>query len=209
MKNKIFVALLSGSVVLFAIALFLPKQAIAHCDGLDGPVVKAAQNALETGNVNLVLIWVQKKDESEIKKTFQKALAVRRLNPQAKELADRYFFETLVRIHRAGEGASYTGLKPAGRNLGPAIPATDKALESGKVEPLVKLLTEATQTGVREQFKQVTAKKKFGKDDVSAGQEYVKGYVEFVHYVERIYEAAKNPAEGHFPESQGAAAHKE
>ena len=153
MKNKIFVALLSGSVVLFAIALFLPKQAIAHCDGLDGPVVKAAQNALETGNVNLVLIWVQKKDESEIKKTFQKALAVRRLNPQAKELADRYFFETLVRIHRAGEGASYTGLKPAGRNLGPAIPATDKALESGKVEPLVKLLTEATQTGVREQFK--------------------------------------------------------
>ena len=55
----------------------------------------------------------------------------------------------------------------------------------------------------------MTAKKKFGKDDVSAGQEYVKGYVEFVHYVERIYEAAKNPAEGHFPESQGAAAHKE
>ncbi|MGE5817835.1 MAG: DUF6448 family protein, partial [Deltaproteobacteria bacterium] len=103
----------------------------------------------------------------------------------------------------------YTGLKPAGRDLGPAIPATDKALENGKVEPLVKLLTEAMQTGIREQFKQVIAKKKFGKDDVSAGREYVKGYVEFVHYVERIYEATKNPAEGHYPESQGAAAHKE
>lgn len=120
-----------------------------------------------------------------------------------------YFFETLVRIHRSGEGAPYTGLQPAGRNLGPAIPAADKALESGKVEPLLKLLTEATQTGIRKQFKQVTGKKSFTKDDVSAGQEYVKGYVEFVHYVERIYEAAKNPAEGHYPEPQGTSAHKD
>jgi hypothetical protein len=186
-----------------------PQAAQAHCDGLDGPVVKAAEKALETGNVNLILIWVQKKDEKEIKEIFQKALAVRKLTPQAKELADLYFFETLVRVHRAGEGAPYTGLKPAGRDLGPAIPATDKALDSGTLEPLLHLLTEAMQTGVREQFKQVMAKKNFDKDDVSAGREYVKGYVEFVHYVERIYEAAKNPAEGHYPEFQGTAAHKE
>lgn len=209
MKNKIFIALLTLSVILVTVGLFQPRLAIAHCDGLDGPVVKAAQNALDTGNVNLVLIWVQKKDEGELKKAFQKTLAVRKLNPQAKELADMYFFETLVRIHRSGEGAPYTGLQPAGRNLGPAIPAADKALESGKVEPLLKLLTEATQTGIRKQFKQVTGKKSFTKDDVSAGQAYVKGYVEFVHYVERIYEAAKNPAEGHYPEPQGTSAHKD
>jgi hypothetical protein len=186
-----------------------PQGAQAHCDGMDGPVVKAAQEALATGNVNLVLIWVQKKDEGEIKKAFDRTRAVRKLNPQAKELADMYFFETLVRIHRAGEGAPYTGLKPAGRDLGLAIPATDKALENGIIEPLLKLLTEATQTGIRQQFKQVIAKKKFGKDDVGAGREYVKSYVEFVHYVERIYEDAKNPAEGHYPESEGVAAHKE
>ena len=152
------------------------------------------------GNVNLVLIWVQKTDEDEVKKAFQKTLAVRKLNPQAKELADTYFFETLVRIHRAGEGAPYTGLKPAGRDLGSAIQAADKALENGKIEPLLKLLTDGMKSEVREQFKQVTAKKKFGRDDVSAGQEYVKSYVEFIHYVERIYEAAKNPAEGHYTE---------
>jgi len=188
------------AILLLSGAVFLRPQGVqAHCDGLDGPVVKAAQNALETGNVNLVLIWVQKRDEGEIKKAFQQALAVRKLNPQVKELADMYFFETLVRIHRAGEGAPYTGLQPAGRDLGPAIPAADKALENGKVEPLLKLLTEAMQTGVREQFKHVAAKKKGGKDDVSAGRGYVKGYVEFVHYVERIYEAAKNPAGGSLP----------
>jgi hypothetical protein len=206
--NKTLFAPLIVSIILFTIGLFLPKQAIAHCDGLDGPVVKAAQRALEIENVNPVLIWVQKKDENEITKAFQKTLAVRKLSPQAKELADMYFFETLVRIHRAGEGAPYTGLQPAGRDLGPAIPAADRALENGKVEPLVKLLTDGIQSGVREQFKQAVAKKKFGKDDVTAGQEYIKSYVEFIHYVERIYEAAKNPAEGHYPEPQGAS-HKE
>lgn len=202
MKRTLFAPLI------VSIILFLPKQAIAHCDGLDGPVVKAAQRALEIGNVNPVLIWVQKKDENEITKAFQKTLAVRKLSPQAKELADMYFFETLVRIHRAGEGAPYTGLQPAGRDLGPAIPAADRALENGKVEPLVKLLTDGIQSGARDQFKQALAKKKFGKDDVTAGQEYIKSYVEFIHYVERIYEAVKNPAEGHYPEPQKAS-HKE
>jgi hypothetical protein len=208
MINNISIAPLTVFVILFTIGVFQTKQAIAHCDGLDGPVVKAAQKALEMGDVNLVLIWVQKKDDGEIKKAFQKTLAVRKLDPQAKELADMYFFETLVRIHRAGEGAPYTGLKPVGRDLGPAIPAADKALENGKVEPLVKLLADGIQSGIREQFKQATAKKKFGRDDVRAGQEYVKSYVEFIHYVERIYEAAKKPAEGHYPEPQ-AASHKE
>ena len=182
---------------------------IAHCDGLDGPVVKAAQNALETGNVNLVLIWVQKKDEGELKNAFQKTLGVRKLNPQAKELADMYFFETLVRIHRAGEGAPYTGLKPAGRDLGPAIPAADKALETGSAKSLTNILTEATQNGVADRFKEVAAKRKFKNGDVEAGRQYVKGYVEFLHYVERMYEAAKNSAEGHYPEPQGISAHKD
>ena len=169
---------------------------------------KLPRGRLEIGNVNPVLIWVQKKDENEITKAFQKTLAVRKLSPQAKELADMYFFETLVRIHRAGEGAPYRGLQPVGRDLGPAIPAADRALENGKVEPLVKLLTDGIQSGVREQFKQALAKKKFGKDDVTAGQEYIKSYVEFIHYVERIYEAVKNPTEGHYPEPQKAS-HKE
>lgn len=159
--------------------------------------------------MNFVLIWVQKKDESELKNAFEKTLAVRKLNPQAKELADMYFFETLVRIHRSGEGAPYSGLKPAGRDLGPAIPAADKALETGKVESLVKLLTDGMQAGVREKFTQAMAKKKFGQNDVTAGQEYVQSYVEFIHYVERIYEAAKNSSEGHYPEPQGTTAHKD
>ena len=206
--KKMTIALI-GVIGLTGAAFLGANSGFAHCDGLDGPVVKVAQKALETGNINLVLIWIQKRDEAEIKQAFQKTFAVRKLGPQAKELADTYFFETLVRVHRAGEGAPYTGLKPAGRDLGPAIPAADKALENGKVEPLIKLLTEAAQAGIREQFKQAIERKKFEPDDVQAGRQFIEAYVPFIHYVERLYEAAKNPVSGHFSESEEAATHKE
>ncbi len=195
--------------VLFMTVLLVPNKISAHCDTLSGPVVAAARTALETGNVNRVLIWVQKKDEDEIKKAFQKTIAVRKSGTEAKDLADMYFFETLVRIHRAGEGASYTGLKPADTDLGPAIPCADKAIETGKMEKLLKLLTDATKDGLEEHFKSAMAKKDFKVDDVEAGREYVEAYVGYVHYVERLYEAAKHPAVGHYPESKQGLGHGE
>ncbi|HEX5022790.1 MAG TPA: DUF6448 family protein, partial [Candidatus Binatia bacterium] len=125
-----------------AAPLFWANTGFAHCDGLDGPVVKAAQRALDSGELNSVLIWVAQSNEAEIKSLFEKTLAVRQLNAQAKELADLYFFETLVRIHRASEGAPYTGLKPVGRDLGPAITAADRALETRSLRELLSILTE-------------------------------------------------------------------
>ena len=175
-----------------------PARVLAHCDGLDGPVVKAAQRALETRNASLVLIWVQEQDEPEIRKAFEQTLAVRALSSQARELADQFFFETLVRVHRAGEGAPFTGLKPAGRDLGPAIPAADEAVRVGSVEPVRHLLTFAIQERLRQQFGDVIATKTFDADDVAAGRAYVKAYVEFIHFVELLYDSTMKTPQGHF-----------
>lgn len=190
MTRDPFAGLLSLIVIAFVL-LIMPVKVFAHCDGMDGPVVQAAQRALAKGDVNLVLIWVKDNDESEIRNAFAKTLAVRKLNPEARELADLYFLETFVRIHRAGEGAPYTGLKPAGRDLGPAIPAADKAIETGAVEPLVKMITSHSEHGIHERFQNVTAAKKFSAQDVNAGRNYVKAYVEFVHYVEKLHESVQ------------------
>jgi hypothetical protein len=184
-----------------------PGRALAHCDGLDGPVVKAAQRALETGNPALVLIWVQEQDEPGILKAFRETLAVRELGPQARGLADRFFFETLVRVHRTGEGASYTGLKPAGRELGPAIPTADEAIRVGSVEPVNRLLTQAIQDRLREQFGAVIATKTFTADDIAAGRAYIKAYVEFIHLVERLYDGTMKAPHGHVEESTVASKH--
>jgi len=192
----------TGLALAISLTLVTAAPVRAHCDGLDGPVVKAAQKALDTQNPALALIWVQAKDEPEIRAVFEQAVAVRALSPRARELADRFFFETLVRVHRAGEGAPFTGLKPAGRDLGPAIPAADTAIENGSIEAVVTLLTETMQRRLRDQFHEVIAAKSFKADDVAAGREFVRAYVEFIHSVERLYESSSAAAHGHFEEPQ-------
>lgn len=202
--------LLKGRVAYLIASLLwflVPSSLNAHCDTMNGPVVTAAKKALETGNVNFVLIWVQKKDEADIRAAFQKTLAVRKLSAEAKNLADMYFFETLVRIHRAGEGVPYTGLKPAETEVEPGIAAADKSLETGSLEALLKHLNEAVHEGIHHQFEQAVQKKNFKADDVEAGREYVKAYVEFIHYVERLYQAASKPAAGHFHEAEESEHH--
>lgn len=193
-------------VVVLALAvagmvILLPRPVMAHCDGLDGPVVAAARAALEKDNVNLALIWVRGVDEPEIRQAFARTMAVRKLGGPAAELADAYFFETLVRIHRVGEGAAYTGLKPAGRDLGPAIPAADLALSSGDVTALTALLAGQVREGLIETFTPARAGVNYQPDNVAAGREYVERYVMFIHYVEAMSDAATHPAKGHYPES--------
>jgi len=196
--------LIKPALVVFITAILqlsFPQHARGHCDTLDGPVIIDAKKALEQGDVTPVLKWVKPEYAAEIRDAFQKTVAVRAKGPEAKELADTYFFGTLVRIHRAGEGAPYDGLKPAGADLGPAIPAADKALESGNIEPVLKLLTDKIRAGVQERFKHVIAKKNFKKEDVAAGREFVEAYVTFMHYVEGIYGAAEKASHGHHAES--------
>ena len=198
-----FSSLLKGILAaLFLGALVVPAGVQAHCDTLDGPVVMAAQKALEKGDVTPVLKWVKKDQEDEIRAVFKKTMAVRSKSQEAKELADMYFFETLVRIHRASEGAPYTGL-----SAGPAEPIiveADKALEKGSVDHLVKHVTDAVAKGIRQRFQKALDGKKHAEDSIAAGREFVEAYVEFTHYVERLHlDAAGHSAHGVEP-----AAHK-
>ena len=195
--------------IILCLLLTVAVQTFAHCDGLDGPVVQAAQKALESRNVDLVLFWVQKPDEPEIKRAFEHTLAVRKLGAEALQLADRFFFETLVRVHRAGEGAAYTGLKPAGRDLGPAIPAADKALRDGKVEPLMKLLRDSQEQGVQRHFEAALKKRDFAQADLEAGREFVKAYVQYIHCVEALYNQATQKVHGHYREAGTVKHHEE
>lgn len=195
--SEVWLAALGGSAGLLAIG-------IGHCDGMDGPVVTLARRALETGNVNLVLPWVREQDEAEIGEAFAHSLAVRKLGGQAKDLADRHFFETLVRVHRAGEGAPYTGLKPAGRDLGPAVPAGDRALEDGSIDKVHKLLSDAIRKGLHEHFHRAMERKGFDANNVKAGRKYVEAYVPYIHYVETLWQAASGVAHGHHAEEPHA-----
>ena len=182
----------------FALWVFFPITASAHCDTMDGPVVKAAERALTTGNVTPVLIWVEPTAEAEVRDVFTRTLQVRSLGAAARELADRYFYETVVRLHRAGEGEPFDGIKPSGYDVGPAIPAADRALDSASPDALMRMLSAVVDTGLRRYFDEArAARAAMNDEDVVSGRAYVKAYVEFMHYVERLHDAATTDVEGH------------
>jgi hypothetical protein len=184
-------------VEIAAALLITAALAYGHCDSLDGPVVQAARRALADGDVNLVLSWVQGRDEPAIRQAFAQTLAVRKLNPEAEKLADTWFFETLVRVHRAGEGASFEGLKPAGADISPALSAADKAIETGNLQGLDSALTGSVQEGLRSRFARVRQAANYKPSDVNAGREYVAAYVDFIHFAERVHEATAIAAHAH------------
>lgn len=182
------------TIFLIALAVMLPGLVMAHCDTLDGPVVIDARTALAQGDITPVLKWISADDEKVVRGAFAQTLAVRKQSPEAKELADMYFFETLVRIHRAGEGAPYTGLKP-GVSIDPAIVLTDQALKTGSIDKVVEVMTGALAKGIRERFTRTYENQKHAKDSVAAGREFVESYVVFTHYVEGIHGQIKRNAD--------------
>src|SRR3989344_5627159 len=135
------IILRSFAIFLFLIlaSFLLPYKVSAHCDTLDGPVINAARKAMETDNVNYVLIWVKPENEDEIRKALKRAKDKKKAakTKEEKDKAEMELFEILVRIHREGEGAKYEGIKPAG-SVEPALALADKAIESDKLDNVLR-----------------------------------------------------------------------
>lgn len=168
-------------------ALLLPSEAAAHCDSMDGPVVHAARKALETNTVEIALAWVLPSGEKEVRDAFDRTMRVREAGAEARDLADLWFFETLVRVHRTGEGEPYTGLKPAGSEVSVGIVQADHALEEGSIEGLASRLADRTSQGLHDRFDRVVHLSDHDATDVSAGRRYVRAYTEYMHFVEALH----------------------
>lgn len=178
-----------------ALGLLAVNPAAAHCDALDGPVITEAQAALSRGDVTPLLKWVPDADEAQIRAVFDKAIRVRELGDEAREFADHQLFATLVEVHRASEGAPFTGIKPAG-NIDPAVKAADAALEKGDIDDLLARISRKFEETARERFAAALSAKAQAGESVAAGREFVEAYVEYVHYLEDVHTAI-SAAGGH------------
>lgn len=166
-----------------------------HCDTMDGPIVKAIKVALEKENINYILPWAPKKAEGEIRDAFGKTLQARKQGKQAKEIADYWLYETVVRLHREGEGAPYTGLKPAGLDWGPVVPMAEKAIEEGSPEEVIDFLTHTLHKELEVRFDRAMTKKQYDIDDVDAAREYVQAMLGFVLFSHDLYAIITGKAE--------------
>jgi hypothetical protein len=165
-----------------------------HCDSMDGPVVTAARRALEKEDVSLILPYVKDNATEDVKSAFEKAIRARKTDSAAREVADLYFFETVVRLHRAGEGAAYTGLKPAGLDVGPVIPVAEKAIESGSPDALIRLLTDTLRHEVQHRFEHINRLRDYRTGDVAKAREYVEAMLGLEVYSHQLYQAMKAAA---------------
>lgn len=182
------------AIVTAALLGLLAGNALAHCDTTSGPVIPEAKAALESGDVTPILKWIKADNEAEVRAAFDKAVKVRAKGPEAQELADQYFLETLVRIHRAGEGAPYTGIKV--EPVEPIVAMADRALGDGSPEDMIKKMSGHMAQAVREKFHRAADAMKHKDDSVEAGREFVEAYVIYMHFVEGIH-AAIMSAGGH------------
>lgn len=170
-------------------SLVFAGSAQAHCDALDGPVITEARTALEAGDVTPLLKWVPAEDEAEIRRVFADVRKVRGQNETAQNIADRHLFATLVKVHRASEGAPFTGIKPSGQ-IDPGLMAADAALENGQIDRLVANITRKIEDGIRERYKEARNARARADQSVEEGRDFVTDYVSYIHYVEGVHGAA-------------------
>jgi len=185
-KANLFKSSMLGISAIAVLLLAAPHNAAAHCDTLDGPVIQDARKAIDAKDITPLLKWVKLKDERAVRAAFDKVLAGKTKHSEA---AEHKFFETLVKIHRAGEGAPFTGLKPAG-SVEPAVAEADKALASGSSDGLVKLITDDVATGIKKRYEHAADAYKHKEESVALGREFVEAYVALTHYVERLHQDA-------------------
>ena len=203
-KQTIAAVAVSGLAVM-GIAALLVGSAQAHCDTTSGPIIPEAVIALEEGDVTPILKWVRPDDEAELKRAFAKAVFVRAQGPEAKELADRYLLETLVRLHRAGEGAPYTGIKDEPAE--PVVAMAEKALADGSPDEMIERISRHMAQLIREKLDRALETKKNKDKTVAAGRQFVEAYVTYMHYVEGIHNAIVSPADHRAEATGGAGTH--
>lgn len=179
--SKRVVLLLSGIILAFA----MPQMASAHCDSYDGPVIKDAMVALEQQNVELVLKWVEPKYEGVITDKFNQTLRLLGSNEEVNEVVRAHFLETLVRLHREGEGASFTGLKPMG-SMTLMVGMADNSLEVNNIDVVADKVASHLVEVLKERFAKAFELSKTKDNSVEQGRAYVEAYVEYTHTMEAL-----------------------
>ena len=196
------ISMLIAAAILASPLLVGAQPAQAHCDSLDGPVAKAVYRALDNGNINPVLAYAPASAEAEIIAAFEMSRKVRSLGADAQALADQAFMETVIRLHRAGEGAAYTGLKPAGADYGPVIPAAEHAVETGDLTKLEAVLVEKIKHALQERIAHVRALQEASLEPKTAAEvpharERISAELGFITFAEMLRQAAHGKGAEH------------
>ncbi|MCP4580255.1 MAG: hypothetical protein GY839_01460 [candidate division Zixibacteria bacterium] len=178
------------------IAVFMVSPVMSHCDSEDGPIIPLIRTSLESGEITPLLKWLAADDEAEIKSLYTRVRTLRTISDEARELVDELFIETFIRVHRASEGAPFTGIKEAG-TMPPIFIELDEALESGSVDDLANKIANAVRENIVKRFEHAVDLSEHQDHSVEDGREFVEAYVTYMHFVEGLHNYLSAGGEGH------------
>ncbi len=167
--------ILGLAVMLMGIGVF------ANCDRELGPIVITAKKAIKSGDVSPLLKWTKPKYEQQIRTAFAQDQKVRTLSPEAKIVADNYFLNTAVRLHMAGEGQGFHGIKP-GFGAKPLIGANE-ALNNQDIDKLILKYEKDLAVQLRAKYDAVMSLDKTKDINLKDGRAWVVNYAHYLHYV--------------------------
>lgn len=158
------------------------SAAQAHCDAINGPVVQAAERALQTADFSEIAIWVSDEHEEELRQKFEQSRNVYQQGGDPRELAQDYFYSTAVRLHRLSEGMTFEGVKPP-QPLTQDLALAEQSLASENPGAVIDYLSRQMGEEVRELHRNVIEAAKSKEQSVEAGREWADAYVRYVIYV--------------------------
>lgn len=176
-------------LMIFSLALLALDSANVwgHCNRENGPVAKDARKALEKEDFQKIAIWVSKGQADELRTKYKECLNVYEKGGKSRKLAESYFVETAIRLHRKSEGMAFTGVKPASP-LPPDIAKAEKALKTGELNPLIDFLSQELKQKTQKWFRNAMQAKKHKNENLGKGREWVDAYVKYVIYVHGLYQ---------------------
>ena len=151
-----------------------------------GLVMDAAKMALDTGNVNYVLIWVPEASENKLKNLFDKTVCEHRDRKDVQDIALDWYFETVSRLHRSRKRVLYTFMKPDGLDESQIFQKVERAIEIGDVEELIGDIPYTKEGDLRQRFRHVMDKRNYDVNNIAAGRAYVSAFIDFIIYVHNL-----------------------
>jgi hypothetical protein len=156
------------------------------CNQHDGPVTRAAKRALETGNAQYILIWIQKESENTVKNLLERACCERTTRKDSHQRTTDWFFETVNRLHSAYYGPCNLDISTKSREEKEIILLVERACESGNVEELLTIIPDASAVEMRQCFEDVMKKRDYGGKNSAAGRVYISAVVDFIACVHHL-----------------------
>lgn len=156
-----------------------------HCDSLNRPVVTAARRALEASDADVILPFVPADGAAEVRDAFDRTLGHRARRPKRWPTAGSSKLPSGCTV--PAKARPFTGLKPAGLDVGPVIPAAERALDSGSPDELIDVLCVSVRDQVTQRHHHAMAFKTHAGEGVESAREYVEATLGLEVWAHSVY----------------------